>query len=234
MDILKVILTSLLSVAALFILTKLMGNRQMSQLSMFDYINGITIGSIAAEMATALEKDFWLPLTAMIVYAAAVIFITFISVKSIKLRRFFTGRTTVLFMNGRFRREDMKRAQVDISEFMTQCRINGCFDLSGLECALLEPNGRMSFLMKSDSRPVKPLDTGLKPPDEKLQPAVILDGSVLEGNLTAAGRDMNWLESELSRLHVSARDIMLGEVASDGKLAVYPIDSEKERRDIFQ
>ena len=67
MDILKVILTSLLSVAALFILTKLMGNRQMSQLSMFDYINGITIGSIAAEMATALEKDFWLPLTAMIV-----------------------------------------------------------------------------------------------------------------------------------------------------------------------
>ena len=100
MDILKVILTSLLSVAALFILTKLMGNRQMSQLSMFDYINGITIGSIAAEMATALEKDFWLPLCAMVVYAAAVIFITFITSKSLKLRRFFTGRTVVLFING--------------------------------------------------------------------------------------------------------------------------------------
>lgn len=96
MQILKVIFTSLLSVSALFILTKLMGNRQMSQLSMFDYINGITIGSIAAEMATSLENDFWLPLTAMIVYAAAVIFITFISAKSMKLRRFFTGRTVVL------------------------------------------------------------------------------------------------------------------------------------------
>ena len=66
MEILKVIFTSLLSVSALFILTKLMGNRQMSQLSMFDYINGITIGSIAAEMATSLENDFWLPPTAMI------------------------------------------------------------------------------------------------------------------------------------------------------------------------
>ena len=166
MDILKVIMTSLLSVAALFILTKLMGNRQMSQLSMFDYINGITIGSIAAEMATALEKDFWLPLTAMVVYAASVVFITFITSKSLRLRRFFTGRTVVLFINGRFRREDMKRAQVDISEFLTQCRINGCFDVSELECALLEPNGRMSFLMKADSRPQKPADTGLTPPDD--------------------------------------------------------------------
>ena len=233
MDTLKVILTSLLSVAALFILTKLMGNRQMSQLSMFDYINGITIGSIAAEMATALEKDFWLPLTAMVVYAAAVVFITFITSKSLRLRRFFTGRTVVLFINGKFRREDMKRAQVDISEFLTQCRINGCFDIAELECALLEPNGRMSFLMKADSRPQKPADTGLTPPDEKLQPAVILDGSVLEGNLRAAGFDRSWLDSELSRLRVKAEEIMLGEV-SNGSLSVYKADSEKERRDLFQ
>lgn len=61
MDILNVILLSLFSLIALFILTKLMGYRQMSEMSMFDYINGITIGSIAAEMATSLEKDWWLP-----------------------------------------------------------------------------------------------------------------------------------------------------------------------------
>ena len=234
MEILKVIFTSLLSVSALFILTKLMGNRQMSQLSMFDYINGITIGSIAAEMATSLENDFWLPLTAMIVYAAAVIFITFISAKSMKLRRFFTGRTVVLFINGRFRTKDMLRAQVDTSEFMTQCRISGCFSLSGLECAVLEPNGRMSFLLKSDARPVKPSDTGLRPPDEKLQPAVILDGEALEGNLKAAGRNRVWLDSELARLGCSERDVMLGEIDNNGSLAVYLMDKEKERRDIFQ
>lgn len=234
MDIIKVILTSLLSVAALFILTKLMGNRQMSQLSMFDYINGITIGSIAAEMATALEKDFWLPLTAMIVYAAVVVFITFITSKSLKLRRFFNGRTVVLFINGKFRREDMKRAQIDMNEFLTQCRINGCFDISELECALLEPNGRMSFLMKADSRPQKPSDTGIAVPDEKLQPAVILDGRVLEGNLKAAGRDMNWLTAELSKQRTAVGEVMLGEVASDGTLAVYKMELAKERKDLFQ
>ena len=91
----------------------------------------------------------------------------------------------------------------------------------------------MSFLMKADSRPQKPADTGLTPPDEKLQPAVILDGSVLEGNLRAAGFDRNWLDSELSRLRLKAEEIMLGEV-SNGSLSVYKSDSDKERRDLFQ
>ena len=79
MDILTIILLSLGSLIALFILTKLMGYRQMSEMSMFDYINGITIGSIAAEMATSLEKDWWLPLTAMVVYALAAIVLSYIS-----------------------------------------------------------------------------------------------------------------------------------------------------------
>lgn len=234
LDIIKVILTSLLSVAAMFVLTKLMGNRQMSQLSMFDYINGITIGSIAAELATSLENDFWLPLTAMIVYAAATIFITFITTKSLKARRFFTGRSVVLFENGKFRRADMKRAQIDVGEFMTQCRIFGCFSLSQLECAVLEPNGRISFLMKADSRPAQPSDLGLTPPKEALAPTVILDGCVLDGNLRASGHDMNWLEKELARLGCSIGDVFLGEIDSGGQLAVYRACEEKEKRDIFQ
>ena len=58
MELLHVFLTSVGSVVFLFILTKLLGNKQMSQLSMFDYINGITIGSIAAEMATSLAVSY--------------------------------------------------------------------------------------------------------------------------------------------------------------------------------
>ena len=102
MDFIKVILTSLLSIVTLFILTKLMGNRQMSQLSMFDYINGITIGSIAAELATDLEGDFWQPVVAMAVYAVVTVCITFITTKSIGARRLLTGRWVILFENGKF------------------------------------------------------------------------------------------------------------------------------------
>jgi uncharacterized membrane protein YcaP (DUF421 family) len=234
MDIVKVILTSILSVTALFALTKIMGNRQMSQLSMFDYINGITIGSIAAELATSLENDFWLPLTAMVVYAAATVLITFISTKSLKARRFLTGKSTILFENGEFRKADMQRAQIDVSEFMTQCRIYGCFSLSELETAILEPNGRISFLLKSDYRPAQPSDHGITPPAEKVQPTVILDGNILDGNLRCSGRDENWINSELTRLKCSLREILLGEIGNDGQLYVYRANEKKERRDIFQ
>ncbi|MCI8386935.1 MAG: DUF421 domain-containing protein [Clostridiales bacterium] len=234
MDIIKVILTSILSVVVLFVLTKLMGNRQMSQLSMFDYINGITIGSIAAEMATSLENDFWLPLIAMVIYAVAGISITFVTTKSLKARRFLAGRSVVLFNNGKFYRKDMRRAQIDMSEFMVQCRINGCFDLSQLECAVLESNGRISFLMKSDSRPVQPSDLNITPAKESIFPTVILDGCVLDGNLKAAGYDKAWLDKELIRLKCSLNEIMLGEIDNNGQLAAYSADNKKEKRDIFQ
>src|SRR5574344_916383 len=79
-EVLYIIALSLGSIVAMFILTKLIGYRQMSQMSMFDYVNGITIGSIAAEMATSLEENWWLPLTAMVVYALAAIVLSYISV----------------------------------------------------------------------------------------------------------------------------------------------------------
>ena len=96
MDLLNVALTSIASIIVLFLLTKLIGNRQMSELNMFDYINGITIGSIAAEMATSLEADFLKPLLAMVIYGVVTVLISIIANKSIKLRRFLNGKTLVL------------------------------------------------------------------------------------------------------------------------------------------
>lgn len=89
MEIFQVAITALASMAVLFVLTKIMGNRQMSELSMFDYINSITIGSIAAEMATSLEGDYKKPLTAMIVYGLLSFLISYLTCKSIVIRRFF-------------------------------------------------------------------------------------------------------------------------------------------------
>ena len=100
MDVLKICGTATASVIVLFLLTKLMGQKQISQLSLFDYINGITIGSIAAEMATALEQDFWLPLTAMVIYTLFSLLIAVLERKSIKLNKFFVGNPNILLENG--------------------------------------------------------------------------------------------------------------------------------------
>lgn len=136
-EILYIIILSLGSVIALFILTKLMGYRQMSQMSMFDYINGITIGSISAEMATSLESSFVEPLTAMIVYALAALFLSWFSSKSIKARKVIEGAPLVLLNNGELYRENLKKAKIDASEFLVQCRVSGYFDISKLETACL-------------------------------------------------------------------------------------------------
>ena len=95
-----IVVLSLGSIVTIFILTKLMGYRQMSQMSMFDYINGITIGSIAAEMATSLEESFVQPLTAMIVYALTAIFLSWLGSKFIKARRLIEGKPLILMDHG--------------------------------------------------------------------------------------------------------------------------------------
>ena len=127
MEFIKIILTSVGSIIALFFSTKIIGNKQMSELSMFDYINGITIGSIAAEMATSLDGKFYYPLTAIVIYTVIMWFISYLTEKNIKLRRFFTGRSIVLMQSGKIYQKNFKISKIDINDFLVQCRINGFF-----------------------------------------------------------------------------------------------------------
>lgn len=146
MDLLKIVFLSLGSIIVLFILTKLMGNREMSQLSMFDYVVSITIGSIAAEMSTSLENNFLEPVIAMIVYGIVATAISYFTCKSIKIRRIVSGRGKILYDNGKLYRKNLIKSKLDLNEFLMQCRINGYFNLADIHTAILEPNGRISFL----------------------------------------------------------------------------------------
>ena len=128
MELINIVFTSLGSLLVLFLLTKIMGYRQMSQLSMFDYINGITIGSIAAEMATSLEDDFLKPLVAMIIYGIVAVLISLLTSKSIKFRRIVSGKSLILYDNNKLFYNNLKKAKMDIDEFLIQCRNNGYFN----------------------------------------------------------------------------------------------------------
>ena len=146
-EIIHVIVLSVVSMAVLFLLTKLMGYRQMSQMSLFDYINGITIGSIAAELATDLE-NMWKPLTAMAVYAMLTWGMSIIGMRSNRCRKYLDGTPTIIMENGRLYRKNMKKAKVDLSEFLVMCREQGYFDLNEIQTAVFETNGKISILPK--------------------------------------------------------------------------------------
>lgn len=104
MDFIKVILTSLLSAVSLFIIAKITGHKQMSQLDFFDYITGITIGSIAAELATELESP-WKPLVAMIIYGLVALGLTILAHKFPKTRKYINGTPTIIMNNGKLYRK---------------------------------------------------------------------------------------------------------------------------------
>ena len=197
-DIGMTVLTTLLSILALFLLTKLMGAKQVSQMTMFDYVVGITIGSAAAELATELEEPHK-PLTALIVYGLVAVTISILCCKSLKIRSVVTGRPLVLLEDGVIYRDRLKRAKLDLNEFLTYCRIGGWFDLNQLQTAVLEHNGTVSFLPKETDRPATPADLDLSPKQSCVQVPFIMDGHLLEGNVRQAGKAPEWVLRNLER-----------------------------------
>lgn len=206
MLILKIIALSTGSIVVLFILTKIMGQREMSQLSIFDYIISITIGSIAAEMATSLEDNFVEPLVAMIVYATVTLIIGVLNTRFVKLRPIFSGRTLILYDNGTLFKENFKKSKIDLNEFLVQCRTNGYFNLSDIKTALLEENGKISFLPMSEKRPANHSDFNIQPANEDILTNIILDGKVMEQNLQELHRDKLWLMETLQKQGITKID----------------------------
>lgn len=230
----KIPILSLSSLIVLFILSKLMGNKEISQLSMFDYTIGITIGSIAAEMATSLEDNFMEPLLAMIVYALIAVLISYISAKFLPVRRVIEGKSVILYDNGKIFRGNLKKMNLDISEFLMQCRVNGYFNLADLQTVILEANGKMSFLPRSTKRPATPEDLSIKPKPENIVVNLILDGKILKENLKFINRDENWLIKEIKKqgfLHLD--QIFLATYDNNNNLSIYKKLDNKNLADPF-
>lgn len=223
MDIIKVILTALLSAVALFVIAKIMGHKQMSQLDLFDYVTGITIGSIAAELATELEEP-WKPLIAMVVYAIITVILTLLTSKLPKIRKFVNGTPTIIMSGGKIYRKNMKKAKMDLSEFMVLCRQEGYFNLNDIQTAIFEYNGRLTVLPKATKRPVNPSDMNLVPPPESINTEVIMDGKVLSENLKRLGLDEVWLKKEIEcQGFKNAKEIFLGICDNNHQLTLFEI-----------
>ena len=224
MEILKVTLTALFSAIALFIIAKIIGHKQMSQLDFFDYITGITVGSIAAELATELEEPLK-PLVAMVVYGIVTVGLATITSKLPKTRKFINGTPTIIMNNGKIYRKNLKKAKIDLSEFLVMCRQQGFFNLADIQTAIFEYNGRLTILPKSLKRPVNPEDMGICPAPEYIGTEVIMDGAILDGNLKRMGLDSKWLQSQLkSQGFKNAKEILLGICDQSKKLTVYKIE----------
>lgn len=223
MDIIKVILTSFFSALILFIIAKIMGHRQVSQLDFFDYITGITIGSIAAEMATELETP-WKPAIAMVVYGTIAFLLNLITSKFPRTRKYINGSPAILMSGGKLYRKNMKKAKLDLSEFLMMCREEGYFDLNDIQTAVFENNGKLTVLPKSLNRPATPEDLKLNPKEDNINTEIIMDGRILEENLKRIGLDLTWLSKQLkAQGYRNAKEIYLGLCDKDNQLSLFAL-----------
>ncbi len=210
MEIITLLLTAFLSVVTLFLIAKIMGHKQVAQLDFFDYISGITIGSIAAELATELEEP-WKPLIALAVYGATSAFLSLLTHRAPRTRKYINGTPTIVMNNGRLYRENLKKAKLDLSEFLLLCREQGYFDLGDIQTAIFEHNGKLSVLPMAANRPATPSDLKITAKATHVGVEVIMDGRVMGENLSRLSLNAAWLEQRLhTQGYESARQILLG------------------------
>ena len=227
MNFLMLCLTALGSFGALFLVAKFIGHKQIAKLDFFDYITGISIGSIAAEMATELEEP-WKPRAAMVIYGGATLLLSIVSKRFPRSRKYLNGTPTILMDHGKLYYENLKKAKLDLSEFMVMCRQQGYFDLTSIQTAVFEYNGKLTILPVSSQRPVTPNDMNLAPEQELLFTELIMDGRILDDNLKRMGLDLTWLDKQLKQRHISSpQDVFLAVCDRNLKFVLYEKNHNK-------
>lgn len=220
-EVINVIYRTILVLIILFFLFKIMGKKQVSQMSMFDYITGITIGSVVADISLDIEKNITAGIICLLIYCLTDLLLSFLSLKSLKLRNFFNGKEVILIKNGQINRENMSKNQITINILETEARVNGYYNLNEINNAILEPNGKISFEAKEMNKPVTKKDMKLKVNNNPIVYNIIIDSEVVEENLKHINKSIKWLNHELKVLGKSKADILLLTIDTNDKINIY-------------
>lgn len=220
-ELLHIVLRTILVLIIIFFLFKLLGKKQVSQMNMFDYITGITIGSIVADISLDIEKNLLGGIISLLIYCLTSIAISYISLKSIKLRNFFDGTETILISNGKLNKENMRKNKITVNILEREARIMGYFHLEEINNAYLEANGKISFEPFEKEKPATKKDINIKTINPGLAYNIIVDGEIVKENFTLAKVTDKWLSHELKVLGKKQEDILLLTIDANKKVNYY-------------
>lgn len=220
-ELFDVILRCFVSLITLFLVTKMLGKKQISQLSVFDYVIGISIGNFAAEMSINLESEYLHGVVAVIVFGLVAYLVSIITMKSIRLRKFFMGDPIMLIRDGKILYKGLQKARFDVNELLEECRINGYFNIKEIDYALMEANGEVSFLPKVEYNLPQNIDLNIKKIKTGLCANIIIDGNVIHSSLREMNKDLKWLEHELLKKEIKQEDVLLATLDLNETFEVY-------------
>ena len=226
---------TILVLIILFFITKMMGKKQISELNFFDYVVGITIGSIAADISLDIEKNMIAGIAALFIYGFISYIISFVSIKSILARRFFIGVPTVLVEKGEIIESGLKKSKIDVNDLLMEARENGYFNLDEIDYALMEVNGNISFLPKEKEKPVTKRDMKIKCSNEGLTVNAIIDSKFMVNNMKAINKDKEWLDHELKVNGYDNYDnILLAMINNNYKVTIYEKNVKPDKNTVLE
>ena len=232
---LNICFRTILVLVILFFITKMMGKKQISELNFFDYVVGITIGSIAADISLDIEKNMIAGIAALFIYGFISYIISFVSIKSILARRFFIGVPTVLVEKGKIIESGLKKSKIDVNDLLMVARENGYFNLDEIDYALMEVNGNISFLPKEKEKPVTKKDMKIKCSNEGLTVNAIIDGKYMVNNMKAINKDKEWLDHELKVNGYDNYDnILLATIDNNYKVTIYEKNVKPDKNTVLE
>lgn len=218
---LRIIPRGITSLVVLFFITKLMGKKQVSELSLFDYVIGISIGNFTAEMVMNFNNQYINGIIAITTFGIISYLVSVLTLKSMTLRRFIIGVPTVIIEEGKINLNALKKTKLDVNDLLEQCRGEGYFDISEISYAILEVNGKLSILPKSDYQVPNLKDLKIKKNKAYLSVNVIIDGVLMENNLKNTNKNIEWLNKELEKQgHTNYENILLATI-TNGVLSVF-------------
>lgn len=211
--------------------TRILGKREIGQMSPFDFVVGIMVGELAVLSIENHRSPVWHPMVPLATIVVLHILISFICLKSAYARILFSGVPTVVVQDGKIVEKNLRRLRVNINDLLASLREKGAYSLADVECAIMEDTGKVSVLMKSQKRPVTPADLGIGTKYEGLPSQVVIDGVMQLDALRAARLDEDWVRQELGKQNVEdVRDVLLAELDMEGNLHVYMKDPSRQQR----
>lgn len=233
--ILMTIFRTALILGILFLLAKVMGKKQISQLNIFDYTIGITMGSIAADISLDIEKNLIAGITSLAIYGFASAIISLWSLKSITARRIFYGIPTILMEKGKIIEGGLRKNKLNLNELQEEARSCGYFDLSEIDCAVMESTGKVSFLPKEENKPVTKKDMDIKCNKDGLVANIIIDEEIMITNLKVMNKTEKWLKQQLKVLgYDGSKGILLATLDNNDKLIIYKKGVKSEKSTVLE
>ncbi len=222
---LVVIVRSIISFFTLLIFAKLLGKQQISQLTFFDYVLGITIGSIAAELTANLANRAWPQWVGLLCWAALGYLMELITMKWRYAAKYIEGEPTIVIMNGKIMENALRKMQYRVSDIMELLRNKDVFDLNQVDFAIIEPNGQLSVLKKAEYEPLTAKDMKINKKSSGISTELIYDGILIEENLQQLNKNKKWLINQLKEQGIKdVSEVFLATLNPGGSLYIDKYD----------